>query len=170
MCWVLPKRQHSIVPCPASIYNPVWEKKQHIFSQNKSILVIKMRVLSWQSLTVTLFFAGVRTEELSGGMKASSEDGSQVFTGTLSTTGQAEGVWKLNMLLMSRTALMCSCYIEWKSPGRSGINHPCPMFDVLESRNWKRISKKRILTQWQEHFSNCGTPSLRLALKWDTEH
>lgn len=145
-------------------------KKQQISSQNNNILVIKMRLLCWQSLTTALFFAGVRTEEISEGMKASNEAGSQVFTGTLSTTGQAEVVWKLNRMLMSRAALMYLCYLEWKSPGRSGINRPCLMFDVLECRNRKRISKRRILTQWQEHFSNCGSPSPRLALKWDTKH
>lgn len=111
-----------------------------------------MRLLCWQSLTHALFFSGVRTEEILEGMKAGHETGSQVFMGTLSRTGQDESVWILNMPLMSRVALMYLCYIELKSPGRSGINHPCLMFNVLGSRNQKRISKRRILTQWQEHF------------------
>lgn len=55
-------------------------------------LVIKMRLLCCQSLTVTLSFASVRAEEKSEVMKASNKAGSQVFTGTLSTTDQAEGV------------------------------------------------------------------------------
>lgn len=37
-------------------------------------------------------FSGVRTEEILKGMKASNETGSWVFMGTLSRTGQDEGV------------------------------------------------------------------------------
>lgn len=45
MYYGLPKRKHNMVPCPASVNNPVREKKQSISSQNNGILVIKMRLL-----------------------------------------------------------------------------------------------------------------------------